>query len=134
MRRFHKTENATIEERFWDKVLKTPTCWLWQGQKRGTGYGGFSLNGTQRILAHRMAWKLTFGSIPEGLCICHACDNILCVNPNHLWLGTHKANMVDMNRKGRNRALPYLAQPHPRGPKGHPLYLKGHKYGNQTTT
>jgi hypothetical protein len=93
----------TLEERFWSKVHKTPTCWLWIAAKFSNGYGHFYLEG-RHCLAHRVSWELLVGPIPDGLLVCHNCpdgDNPGCVNPAHLWLGDDKANVQDMMRKGR---------------------------------
>ena len=88
-------------DKFWKKVDKSGDCWLWMAGKLEKGYGQFWFDGrTHR--AHRMAWLLTNGEIPEGMCVLHKCDNPPCVNPSHLWLGTNQDNMDDMNNKGRN--------------------------------
>lgn len=90
-------------KRFWDKVRKTPECWLWIGAKTGGdrgGYGNFALGGRNRG-AHIIAYTLMYGPIPEGLCVCHSCDNPICVRPTHLSLKTHKGNMDDRDSKGR---------------------------------
>jgi hypothetical protein len=71
-------------------------CWEWLGTKINSGYGKFLLG-----LAHRFAYEYFVGPIPEGLCVLHKCDNPGCVNPNHLFLGTHKDNTQDMYKKGR---------------------------------
>jgi hypothetical protein len=95
-------------EEFWAKVEKGPgdACWPWIGNHLVSGYGRFSI-GTppqrQRWLAHRMAWTLEMGPIPTGMVICHHCDNPGCVNPKHLFLGSHADNVLDMHSKGRNR-------------------------------
>jgi hypothetical protein len=84
-------------ERFWKRVNKTDTCWLWTGPRLG-GYGRFPGG----ILAHRVAWQLTNGPVPDGLKVCHRCDVMLCVNPNHLFLATQYENIQDMVRKDRH--------------------------------
>jgi len=87
------------EEKFWKKVNKTETCWLWIGSI-SRRYGQFYAKKT--VKAHRFSWELHNGLIPNGLFVCHTCDNPLCVNPSHLWLGTQKDNMKDCVNKERN--------------------------------
>lgn len=93
----------TVEERFWDKVQPEPNtgCWLWAGGCNGWGYAYFWNNhGTMR--AHRWAWDNFVGAIPRGMYVLHSCDVRCCVNPAHLFVGTHADNMDDRNTKGRH--------------------------------
>src|SRR5690348_6874526 len=91
-----------LEERLWDHVeIGTPDeCWLWQGETNGT-YGRVRNHRGPSWSSHRLAWRLTFGAIPEGLCVLHKCDVPLCCNPAHLFLGTLLDNNRDMFAKGR---------------------------------
>lgn len=96
----------TLSERFWQKVAKQDDgCWVWQGARAGHGYGTLK-RGERGLtkLAHRISWELHFGAIPDGMCVCHHCDEPPCVNPDHLFLGTVKDNVGDMLEKGRRGA------------------------------
>lgn len=97
--------NADPITRFEDKYIPEPNsgCWIWLGatwRSRGGIRGRFFSSGAWK-LAHRSAYEILVGAIPAGLLVCHRCDTPLCVNPDHLWLGTHNDNMADMAAKGR---------------------------------
>ena len=97
-----------IVDRFWSKVHKTATCWLWTGcvvaryGQIGLGHP-YSAYG-KRWKTHRFSWELHHGPIPKGLKVCHRCDVPLCVRPSHLFLGTQAENVHDSSRKGRKNA------------------------------
>jgi hypothetical protein len=91
-------------KRFWDKVNRTSDpsdCWEWNAGKFPNGYGQFRLRGKTKY-SHRLSYEFCFGTIPPNICVCHKCDNPLCVRPSHLFLGTHKDNAIDKCKKGRN--------------------------------
>lgn len=102
---------------FWRSVAvgEPYSCWEWQCARQLNGYGHLSFHG-ETTSAHRVAYELAHGPIPDGLIICHRCDNPPCCNPAHLFIGTHKDNTQDAVTKGRMGVA--IAR---RGPD-HPLY------------
>lgn len=88
--------------RFISYVEIQDDCWLWIGPVNSKGYGKLCFRENKTDAAHRVSFKIFNGPIDEGLFVCHSCDAPACVNPDHLWLGTHKDNMMDMMEKERH--------------------------------
>lgn len=89
-------------EYFWSKVRKTESCWFWTGPKNKLGYGKLVfLPYCPTQYAHRLSWIIRFGDIEKGKLVLHTCDVPYCVNPEHLFLGTQKDNILDKVKKGR---------------------------------
>lgn len=112
----------TGSERFWARVASSGPheCWPYIGPLFSDGYGRWYRRGVQRTTrAHREAWRLANGSdIPEGMLVCHHCDNPPCCNPAHLFLGTRVDNAADMHAKGRCRNHREWGAPARRSPRG----------------
>ena len=131
-------------ERFWAKVLKTETCWLWTASKSCVdGYGHFYPIRGHTICAHRFSWELHYGPIPPDLDCCHDCDTPSCVRPDHLFLGTRLDNMEDARQKGRIHEGPawqahcrlYAARGDNHGLRKHPeRAARGEKVGTAQHT
>lgn len=92
-----------VAERFWKKVKKGAPgeCWEWQAHTNANGYGTFRVTSSACTIASRVAWELVHGPILGGLCVLHRCDNSLCCNPGHLFIGTCGDNNADRHTKGR---------------------------------
>lgn len=105
-----------VAERFWAKVEKTDTCWIWRGCRRSKdprrAYGQFYFDGRTQT-ASRVAYMMHVGPIPDGLLVCHHCDNPPCVRPDHLFVGTMSDNLLDAARKGRTYAPSLRGDEHP---------------------
>jgi hypothetical protein len=93
-------KNKTIAERFMEHVNKTPSCWIWTASTDRDGYGHMWVDG-KLIPTHRLAYLLFVGDIQNNFYVLHSCDNPICVNPNHLFLGSQTDNMQDMIKKNR---------------------------------
>jgi len=93
-------KGKTVEERFWQRVIKTEDCWEWMGVTGKNKYGQIKI-GQKTIPTHRFSYALHFGEIPEGLHVMHICDKPWCVNPDHLKTGTNADNCADKSKKGR---------------------------------
>lgn len=125
-------KHLSAEKRFWARVQKTETCWLFNSSTVGIGHATISVFGER--LAHRVSWIIHFGPIPKGdgfhgTCVRHKCDVPSCVNPEHLELGTHQDNMRDMMQRGRaptkeaKRAIAIKWTQHRRGERWHAAKL-----------
>ena len=101
-----------IEQRFWEKVLKTEGCWLWQGATNLQGYGKLSRGRVSEgtLAAHRLSYEIAFGAIPPGQYVLHKCDTPLCVRPDHLFLGSQTDNLLDMTLKGHRSFRPHSGE------------------------
>jgi len=95
-----------MRERLLDKIeiVSESGCWIWMGVVTPKGYGHISVGGKKNF-CHRLSYSEFVGEIPKGLCVCHKCDVPACINPDHLFLGTHKENMDDRTRKGRSKGF-----------------------------
>lgn len=105
MKRLNRIDEFTIlgpEDVFLGRVNKTELCWLWTGTKNEYGYGIILMPGEKPVRAHRYSYELFVGKIPDGMVVMHSCDTPVCVNPDHLSLGTRDENNKDAVKKRRN--------------------------------
>src|SRR6266850_5299378 len=103
MRKYRKVHKRfQWPDRFWIKVQKSETCWVWLGKHDERGRGHIYVEDGCLEFASKVSWILHFGSIPTGINVLHKCDNPSCVRPDHLFLGTQKVNMLDMALKRRS--------------------------------
>ncbi len=101
--------SKSMKDRFMEKVSVSETgCWMWTSARLPGKYGVFWVGGSKRNdYAHRVSYKLHKGEIPDGMVVMHTCDNMLCVNPSHLVVGTQQDNYTDSKNKGRTTADRY---------------------------
>lgn len=93
--------NTSEVRRLTARVLVSDGCWEWTGSRNRQGYGRFSYEGGRFVFAHRYMFELFFGQIPQGMLVCHRCDNPSCVRPEHLFAGSARDNALDREAKGR---------------------------------
>lgn len=106
-----KSQDPTKRLRDASRLNPETGCIEWMRPTTENGYGRLMI-GKRRIMAHRLAWQIENGPIPDGMSVCHRCDNPKCINPAHLFLGTNVDNMADMKAKGRGN-----------GPRGADNYM-----------
>lgn len=106
---YSQSFSQELIERFWSRINKTESCWLWVGAK-AKGYGVIRLPKSSTTLkAHRVSYAIRFGEVPNGIWVLHRCDNPPCCNPDHLFLGDVRDNVRDMIEKGRGATSEMLS-------------------------
>lgn len=117
-------------KRLYSNYKVVSDCWIWQGNTQSSGYGCIKAFGVM-VSCHRLSYELYNGKIPDGMEVMHSCDNPLCINPDHLSLGTHKDNMRDMIKKGRaKRGKPNPVSGVDRW-QSHQVFVLGKPYGSK---
>jgi hypothetical protein len=109
MEKLFNSITPSVKARFLSKFrVDDSGCWIWIASHRRNGYGQFRLSRPRRTMieAHRMSWYIFRGPVQRGLCVLHHCDVRSCINPDHLFIGTKRDNLLDMISKGRQRLGP----------------------------
>ena len=102
-KKYRTIKQCSIECRLKAGIEKKSQCWIWKVNSKNCRYGSITVNGYSKRV-HRVSYETFKGKIPDNLIVCHNCpggDNPLCINPDHLWLGTWEENMIDASSKGR---------------------------------
>lgn len=103
----------SLADRFWKYAVVGMECWGWAAYTTSKGYGHIRLPDGRAGKAHRVSWELHYGPIPDGLFVCHTCDNPQCCNPAHLFLGTNADNAADREAKGRSARIDNAGRRYP---------------------
>lgn len=134
----NKPAAASVIDKFNSAIMPVTECgcWIWMGACSGRGYGSIRI-GQKTERAHRLAWELFKGPIEDGLHVLHRCDITYCVNPDHLFLGSHQDNMIDKEKKdrgnhasGRRNGKHTKPERTPRGDKHHARLIPGWAVGS----
>ena len=112
--RGHRKASVTTDAGFWKRVdVKGGNeCWPWLSYINDAGYGVTRTTRNKAVRASHIAYELTYGPLPDGMFVCHSCDNPVCCNPAHLFAGTHTDNMRDMDKKNRRVNTPHYGESH----------------------
>jgi len=127
---FDKSKKITDKEvikLFNEKIVKNNIgCWEWKGSRKTGGYGEARVL-KKLMTAHILSYRIYKGGIINNLCVCHSCDNPICVNPDHLWLGTYKDNNNDKINKGRHGCLKGSKHPNSKLTENDVLHIRSSK-------